>query len=106
VLPEGSRSQPADVARAVGGRIVVRAAGPGLLVVGEGYDAGFSARLDGVGVPLLRVNADRIGVVLQEGTHRILLTHRARGFLAGLVIAALAISVLVGAALRPERDGV
>ena len=38
---------------------------------------------------MLRVNADRIGVVLQEGTHRIVLTHRARGFAAGLVIAAL-----------------
>ena len=88
-LPSGSRSQPADVARATGGRIVVRAAGPGLLVIGEGYDRGFGARVDGVEAPVLRVNADRIGIVLQEGTHRIVLTHRARGFLAGLVIAAL-----------------
>ena len=33
VLPPGSRSSPADLARAAGGRIVVRAAGPGLLVI-------------------------------------------------------------------------
>ena len=52
---------------------------------------------------MLRVNADRIGVVLQEGTHRIVLTHRARGFLAGLVIAALTALGLVAAALRAAR---
>jgi hypothetical protein len=40
VLPSGSRSQSADVAQSAGGRIVVRAAGPGLLVIGEGFDAG------------------------------------------------------------------
>jgi len=102
-LPPGSRSQPADVARAVGGRIVVRAAGPGLLVIGEGYDAGWSARVDGGEAEVLRVNADRIGVVLQEGTHRIVLAHRARGLLLGLVIAALTTVGLVAAALRAER---
>jgi len=41
-LPPGSRSSPADLARAAGGRIVVRAAGPGLLVLSEGFDRGFS----------------------------------------------------------------
>ena len=56
-LPSGSRSQPADVARAAGGRIVIRAEGPGLLVVGEGYDPGFSARVDGRPARILRVNA-------------------------------------------------
>ncbi len=51
VLPPGSRSSPADLARAAGGRIVVRAAGPGLLVLGEGFDPGFSARVDGLAGP-------------------------------------------------------
>jgi hypothetical protein len=102
-LPTGSRSQAADVARATGGRIVVRAAGPGLLVIGEGYDPGFSASVDGFEAPVLRVNADRIGVVLQEGTHRVVLTHRARGFLAGLVVAALAAAGLAFGALSTER---
>src|SRR6185295_10783289 len=67
-LPAGSRSQPADVAQSAFGRIVVRAAGPGLLVVGEGYDPGFSARVDGAPAGVLRVNGDRLGVVLQDGT--------------------------------------
>ena len=53
-LPASSRSQPADVARAAGARVVVRAAGPGLLVIGEGYDPGWTARVDGVEARVLR----------------------------------------------------
>ena len=99
-------TNPADVARAAGGRIVVRAAGPGLLVIGEGYDAGWSARVDGIETRVLRVNADRIGIVLQEGTHRVVLTHRARGLLPGILIAALTMVGLVAAALWVERRAV
>jgi hypothetical protein len=102
ILPPGSRSSAADVARAAGGRIVVRAAGPGLLVLSEGYDPGFRARVDGRATPVLRVNADRIGVVLGEGTHRVVLTHRARGLVAGLVLATLGAAGL-GAAMITER---
>ena len=74
--------------------------GPGLLVIGEGYDAGFTRARRRRPGEVLRVNADRVGVVLQEGTHRIVLTHRARGFLAGLVIAAL---TLLGLSSRRAR---
>ncbi len=101
-LPPGSRSSPADVARAAGGRIVVRAGGPGLLVLSEGYDPGFTARVDGRAARVLRVNGDRMGVVLEDGTHRVVLTHRARGFVPGLVLAALAV-VGLGAAVLAER---
>jgi hypothetical protein len=100
VLPPGSRSSAADLARARGGRLLVRAAGPGLLVLGEGYDPGFSARVDGRPVRVLRVNGDRIGVVLEDGTHRVVLAHRARGLEAGLVLAALGALGLAAAALR------
>jgi DNA processing protein len=72
------------VARATGGRLVVRAEGPGLLVVGEGYDAGFSAKVDGRPARVLRVNGDRMGVALGGGTHRVVLPHRARGLAAGI----------------------
>lgn len=104
-LPPGSRSTPADIARAAGGRLVVRAAGPGLLVVGEGFDPGFSARVDGRAAPVLRVNGDRMGVVLEEGTHRVVLTHRARGFGAGLALAGLAAAGLIAALLVRPRSG-
>jgi hypothetical protein len=103
VLPPGSRSSPADVARAEGGEIVVRAAGPGLLVVGEGFDPGFSARVDGRAAPVLRVNGDRMGVVVEAGTHHVVLTHRARGFRAGLALAALAALGLATALLAERR---
>ncbi|HYN04646.1 MAG TPA: hypothetical protein VE359_19505 [Vicinamibacteria bacterium] len=106
VLPPGSRSSPADLARAAGGRIVVRAAGPGLLVTSEGYDPGFRARVDGRAAPILRVNADRMGVVLGEGTHRVVFTHRARGLFAGLVLAALGAAGLAGAFLAERRRAV
>ena len=106
VLPPGSRSSPADLARAAGGRIVVRAAGPGLLVLSEGYDPGFRARVDGRAAPVLRVNGDRMGVVLEEGTHRVVLTHRARGLWAGLALAALGAAGLAGALLAERRRAV
>jgi hypothetical protein len=103
-LPPGSRSSPADVAREAGGRLVVRAAGPGLLVVGEGYDPGFSARVDGRPARVLRVNGDRMGVVLEAGMHRVALTHHARGLAAGLVFAALgALGLAVAAASGRRR---
>lgn len=86
-LPPDSRSSPADLARATGGRIVARAAGPGLLVISEGWDAGWTARVDGREAAVLRVNGDRIGVVLPEGTHRVVLRHRPRGLTAGLALA-------------------
>lgn len=105
-LPPGSRSSPADVARATGGRIVVRAGGPGLLVVSEGFDPGFSARVDGRETRVLRVNGDRMGIVLPEGTHRVVLQHRARGLGAGLLAAALAGCGLALAWLAERRRGV
>jgi hypothetical protein len=100
VLPPGSRSQSADVAQSASGRIVVRAAGPGLLVVGEGFDPGFAAQVDGAPARVLRVNGDRLGVVLQAGTHRVVLSHAARGFGVGLVVATLVASALALARLR------
>ncbi len=108
-LPPGSRSSAAFLAPSTGGRIVVRAEGPGLLVVGEGYDAGWTARVDGRDAAVLRVNADRLGVVLPGGNHRVVLGHRARGFGAGLVLASLAGAGLALAFLgerraRPHRD--
>jgi hypothetical protein len=102
-LPPHSRSSRADLTRATGGRVAVRAAGPGLLVLGEGFDPGFSAWVDGRPAPVLRVNGDRTGVVLEEGMHRVVLAHRARGLGTGLALAGLAVAALVAAFLRRSR---
>jgi hypothetical protein len=101
-LPPGGRASPADLARAAGGRLVVRAEGPGLLVVSEGWDAGWTARVDGQDSRVLRVNGDCLGLVLGAGTHRVVLTHRVRGLRPGLALAALAAAGL-GATVRRER---
>ncbi len=101
-LPPGSRSSMADVARSEGGRIVVRAQGPGLLVLAEGYDAGWRATVDTRRVPVLRVNGDRLALVLPSGHHRIVLHHHARGFAAGVALALLSLLALT-AALARER---
>jgi hypothetical protein len=92
-LPAGARASAAAVFGAEGNRLDVRAEGPGLLVVAESWDAGWSARLDGSDTPVFRVEHARMGVVLPEGIHRVELTHWPSGLVAGIVLA------LVGALL-------
>jgi hypothetical protein len=102
-LPPGSRASPADVARAAGGTIVVRAQGPGLLVLAEGHDPGFEATVDGHKARIVRVNGDRMGVVLPSGTHRVVFDHRARGLREGVLLAALGAAALGLALARHGR---
>lgn len=90
-LPPQSRSSGAVLARAAGGRVVLRAAGPGLLVVGEGWDPGWTVRVDGREERVLKVNGDRLGVVLPDGIHRVVFVHRARGFSQGVLLSLLGI---------------
>jgi hypothetical protein len=99
-LPGASRSSEAMVARVGGGRVVVRAGGPGLLVVSEGWDPGWRAWVDREPRRVLRVNGDRLGVVLGEGTHRVVLRHRARGLRVGLALCLLGAAGLAVGALR------
>jgi hypothetical protein len=82
-LPAGSRSSRAELARQAGGRLELRAEGPGLLVVTESWSPGWSAVVDQGAARLFRVNGGALGVVLTEGTHRIVLTYEAPGLAAG-----------------------
>jgi hypothetical protein len=95
-LPPGSRSSRAEVARESAGDIDLRAEGPGFLVVTEGFDLGWKARIDEIPARLVRANAVHMGVVLGPGTHRVELTHYPRGLTAGLVLGALALLALAG----------
>lgn len=96
-IPAGARSSRAEVARGGGSRLEVRAEGPGLLVVSQGFDPGWSALVDDGPAGVLRVNHAQIGIVLPAGTHHVALRYRARGLLAG---AALALCAAGGLALR------
>jgi hypothetical protein len=100
-LPRDARASRADLARAGAGRLDVRAEGPGLLVVAEGWDPGWKARVDGRPADAHRVDLALIGVVLSAGTHRVTLSYGSRGLLAGLALAALGAAALAAAAARP-----
>jgi hypothetical protein len=82
--PEGSRASHAEVVRALGGHMEVRAGGPGLLVVAEGWDPGWRADVDGRASDIVRVNHLALGIQLGPGVHRVTLRHRPRGFVAGV----------------------
>lgn len=88
-LPPESRSGPANLARASRGSLEVRATGPGLLVLPTSWDPGWEATLDDGAAPVWRVQHSRVGVPLAEGPQRVLLRHRPRGFVAGLLLASL-----------------
>ncbi len=103
-LPPQSRSSGAVLARAIGGRIVLRAAGPGLLVLAEGWDPGWAVRVDADPGRVLKMNGDRLGVVLPEGTHRVVFRHSARGLDWGVLLALLAGAGLAGALLRERTS--
>jgi uncharacterized membrane protein YfhO len=91
------------VARSRGGRLVVRAVGPGLLVVTEGWVPGWTASLDGSPARVLRVNGDRLAVVLGAGAHRVVLRYRVPGLRAGTALAALGALCLALLHLRERR---
>jgi hypothetical protein len=101
-LPRGAQASRAEVARLGASLLEARAAGPGLLVIAEGWDPGWSAELDGRACPLLRVNDVQMGVVLEPGTHRVVLRYTPRGFGAALWLALLG-AVLLGAPLLRAR---
>ena len=95
----GARAGRAELVRAEGRRLEVRAEGPGLLVLATSFDPGWRARVDGEPASVLRVNDVQMGVVLGAGLHRVTLRHEPRGLGAGLVAAAVsALGLLAGLA--------
>jgi hypothetical protein len=94
VVPAGARSSRAEVVERGAGRLDARAVGPGLLVVAETWEQGWSALLDGWPVPVFRVEHSRMGVVLPAGIHRVELSHRARGLATGAFLAVCGAALL------------
>jgi hypothetical protein len=104
-LAPGATAARAEVVRVAASRIELRAAGPGLLVVAEGWDPGWSATRNDAPARLVRVNHAQLGMALPPGMHRVALRHEPRGFRAGLALCAAAAAGLVMAGLRARGRG-
>ncbi len=81
----------------------IRAEGPGLLVVSEGWDRGWSAAVDDAPAPVVRVNHAEMAVALGPGIHRVVLTYRTPGLALGAILAALTALVLGVSVARGAR---
>jgi hypothetical protein len=99
----GGRAGRAEVVRAAGDRLDIRAEGPGLVVVTEGWDLGWSASVDEARAPVVRVNHAEMAVPIGRGIHRVVLSYRAPGLRAGTVLALLAALALGLAVARGAR---
>ena len=109
-LPPGSRASRAEVVRSLADWIDVRAEGPGLLVVTDGWDGGWRASLDDARARVLRVNHGEMGVVLPEGRHRVVFSYRPEGFWTGIALAGVGAAAMGHLARRsrgrsPGRGG-
>jgi hypothetical protein len=101
-VPKDSRYSRAMIERAEGSCIDLRAEGPGILVVAEGWDKGWKAQMDGRSHSLFRVNHAQIGCVLPPGVHRVSLQYHARGLIPGCALAALSLIGLLWNAFHPQ----
>jgi len=83
----------------------VDATRPGLVVIPEHYDAGWSATLDGAPIgQALQVDAGALGARVPAGSHELVLTFFPRGLRLGLVLAGLCVSALLAAPLVRRRS--
>jgi hypothetical protein len=105
VLPTDGRASPGNVVRVEPGLLEARAEGPGLLVVAESWDPGWSASLDGRAAPLLRVNHAQMALTIGPGLHRAVLRYRTPGLRRGLLLGGAGGVLLLLAFLRDRRAG-
>jgi hypothetical protein len=78
------------------------ASAAGFVVLLDGFDPGWRARLDGEPTPVLRANAVFRAVAVPEGRHRVELAYRPRGLLLGLGVSLVALAAGVLMARPPS----
>src|SRR5207248_3504219 len=99
---EGSASA-AEWERTAPGRMTVRARGPGLLVIGEHFDAGWRATVDGRPAPIVEADLAALGVVLPPSAVNVELKFVPAGLVPGLALAFAAALALVAARWRRRK---
>ena len=80
-----------------------QASASGFVVLLDGFDPGWRARLDGEPAPVLRANAVFRAVAVPQGQHRVELVYRPRGLLLGLAVSFLSLVVGVAVAAYPPQ---
>jgi len=88
---------PAEWERLSPERMRVRAQGPGLLVIGEHFDAGWRATIEGRRAPTAEVNLAALGVVLPASAATVELRFVPVGLVYGVLFALAAAAALTAA---------
>ena len=88
----------ARIVRETGNRLEIEATagGPGLLVVTDTWDPGWTAVVDGQAAPVWRVYVAQRAVPLSAGTHRVELRYAPRGITAAWILCALGVAGIAG----------
>jgi len=93
-------------------RVELSGEGGGFLLVNEGFDPGWTARVDGVEAAVTPANVAFRGVVLPAGAREVVLEYRPSAVARGLALSAGALSALLGvlavgclSAARARRSG-
>ena len=85
-------------------RIRVDAPGPRLLVVGEHFDPGWRARVDGNDAAVVRVDLCALGVELPAGAREVTLRFLPRGLVPGALAFAATLALLAALSVRRYRS--
>gem|GEM_PF-499930 len=99
--PPGAASEavPARIVRYEPNVVELDADQPGLLVLTDSYDPGWTVSLDGQPGDLLRVDTALRGVCLPAGAHRVRFEYRPTGFYAGVALSMIGWALLISAGL-------
>jgi hypothetical protein len=100
--PEGFRGQ-VHIVRESATRVLLEAdlAADGYVVLVDGHDPGWRARVDGRPVPLLRANVAFRAVAVPAGRHAVEMAYRPTAALTGLVMSGITCAALVVAFAAP-----
>jgi hypothetical protein len=94
---------PAEWERIAPDRMVVHARGPGMLVIGEHFDPGWRATIDGRPAKVAEVDLAALGVVLPPSAVKVELRFVPAGLLPGVAIAFAAGAALAAASWRRRK---
>ena len=99
----GGRAGSASVVCERPGRLEIQVDSPStqLLVVSESFHSGWQARLDGEPQPVLRVDGDFLGCLVEPGRHQLTLEFRPRSLCYGRILSLLGLGLAAACLATP-----